>query len=232
MSEAVKKIFDEISGRYDFLNRVLSFNIDRSWRKKAVKLIQSTAPHPVVLDICAGTFDFTLEVLKQYPQAKIHAGDFSEGMLKAGHAKIAHAVAGGSVIPEVADALALPYANDYFDFLVCGFGYRNVSDKTKCLTEFHRVLKKNGQAVVLEFFRPTSWLTKLFHTTYAQGVIPTVGGWLSGNRGAYAYLRDSIQGFLTQDEFCALAEKNGFKVKTLMTHSGGVATSVCLTKIA
>jgi ubiquinone/menaquinone biosynthesis methyltransferase len=223
MSETVKNMFTAISPTYDKLNHVLSFNIDKGWRRKAVSAIGHTASEPIkVLDVCAGTFDLSLDTLAHFSAAQITAVDFSSGMLQSGLAKIK----GKNITPVCADALNLPFANAHFDVAVCGFGMRNLDDKTKALVELRRVLKPGGQLLVLEFFKPASFLSRLFNKTYAEHILPRLGKMISGNEAAYTYLRDSIRGFLTTDEFKALMQTQGYQNIKVQNFIFGIASCV------
>lgn len=209
MSEAVKNLFTQISPTYDRLNHLLSLNIDKSWRKKTIATIQKSNDEPFLgLDLCAGTFDLSLECRRQFPHSKIVAADFSFGMLKSGLPKIAST--NGAIRPLCADALSLPFADASFDVAFCAFGMRNLDDKSAGLAEIRRVLKPGGQLLVLEFFKPTSAVSTFFNKTYAEHILPRVGQLISGNRSAYEYLRDSIRGFLTTGEFEALMKTQGY----------------------
>lgn len=208
MSEAVKKLFTEISPTYDRLNHLLSFNVDKSWRKKTIARIQKNQEPFEALDLCCGTFDLSLECVKQFPRVKIYALDFSETMLEAGKEKIQNFP---QITPICGDALNLPFEKESFDVVFCGFGVRNLDDIEKGLKEIYRVLKPEGQILILEFFKPTSSLQKLFHKTYGTHVLPRIGSWISGNSKAYSYLKDSIQGFLTVTEFCEILQGAGFR---------------------
>jgi len=209
MSEAVRKLFTEISPTYDRLNHLLSLNIDKLWRKKTIARIQKKSDERFqALDLCCGTFDLSLECVKQFPNAKIQAIDFSQSMIEVGKKKIQDFP---QIIPLCGDALNLSFKNKTFDVIFCGFGIRNLDDVEKGLKEMYRVLKPHGQVLILEFFKPTSSLQKLFHKTYGAHVLPKIGRFISGNPKAYSYLKDSIQGFLTVPEFCELLQKNGFE---------------------
>lgn len=212
MSETVQKLFTDISPTYDRLNHFLSFNIDKSWRKKTISKIQKTPDENfIALDLCAGTHDLGLECLRQFPKAEIIALDFSYGMLQAGQNKISKEFKAGQITPVCGDALNMPFADNTFDVIFCAYGVRNFDCTEKGLNEIRRVLKPDGQILVLEFFKPTSAVNRLFNNTYGEYILPLVGQWISGHKSAYAYLRDSIRGFLNVSEFEKLLEKTGYK---------------------
>lgn len=216
MSEAVKKIFDEISPTYDRLNHLLSFNVDKSWRKKTIASIQRKPNESFqVLDLCAGTHDLGLECHRQFPNAKIVGADFSSEMLRMGDEKLAKLGKTEVIQSLCADALNLPLENATFDVILCAYGVRNFDDAKTGLKEMFRVLKPGGQILVLEFFRPTKPLAKFFNKTYGQFVLPSVGKLVSGHTSAYTYLKQSITGFLSTKEFETLMQDVGLQnVKT------------------
>ncbi|MBF0103828.1 MAG: bifunctional demethylmenaquinone methyltransferase/2-methoxy-6-polyprenyl-1,4-benzoquinol methylase UbiE [Deltaproteobacteria bacterium] len=201
-SGAVKRIFDEISPTYDRLNHILSLNTDKIWRKKTVAMIKKLPDEPFdALDLCAGTFDLSLEIIKQFPNATVNAADFSKKMLEAGHHKIENYFKAGKIKPILCDCLDLPFNDNSIDLITCAFGMRNLQDLEQGMTEVHRVLKPRGQFIVLDFFRPSNNGGVLFHQTYAKHIVPFVGKLISGHDVAYRYLKDSIQGFLSTSQF-------------------------------
>jgi demethylmenaquinone methyltransferase/2-methoxy-6-polyprenyl-1,4-benzoquinol methylase len=230
MSEAVKNIFSTISPTYDRLNHFLSFNFDKSWRKKTIAGIRKNTDEKfLALDVCAGTHDMGIACLHKFPQSTIHALDFSEGMLAAGSNKIVQANAIGQIIPIHGDALNMPFSDATFDVIFCAYGARNFDDVSKGITEMHRVLKPGGQLFILEFFKPTSLLNIFFNKTYGEYVLPRIGKWISGHQGAYTYLRDSIRGFLTTNEFNRLLETHGFN--SIQNKNFFLSISTCVSAV-
>jgi ubiquinone/menaquinone biosynthesis methyltransferase len=197
---AARRMFERIAPTYDLLNRLMSAGIDRRWRARAIAEVAS-APSGPVLDLCAGTMDLTAMLARERPHERLVAVDFSPAMLEAGRRKAPRA----EVV--VADATALPFADGEFAAVLCGFGMRNLADPRAGAREALRVLRPGGVFVTLELFRPTRAATRAFHRAYASVVLPTVGGWLSGDRHAYEYLARSMAGFFTREEYeRALAE--------------------------
>lgn len=212
VSEAVKNLFTDISPTYDRLNHFLSFNIDRLWRKKSIALIKKSREEAFsALDVCAGTHDFGIECLKRFPKAQITGLDFSPGMFTSGTEKLKKLGLENRIKPVCGDALHMPFPDQSFDVIFCGYGVRNFDDTERGLQEIYRVLKPGGQVLILEFFKPTTLTAKVFHKTYASFIIPLVGKIISGHPQAYTYLRDSISRFISIDEFSSLMKKIGYQ---------------------
>lgn len=198
-------MFDRIAPTYDLANRVLSMGIDTIWRKKAIRALGALdAP---ALDLCAGTLDLTLALLEAGAPA-VTALDFSAEMLEHGRERLPE---GAPVEVVEGDAQALPFDGP-FGAAICGFGLRNVQDNEKALAEVFRVLSPGAHFAVLEFFRPVRADAKAFHGVFNTLVLPAVGGLISGDRAAYAYLADSMVAYSTREEFDAVARGVGFEV--------------------
>lgn len=227
MSEAVKNLFTDISPTYDRLNHFLSFNFDKSWRRKTIANIEAGRDEPfLALDVCCGTHDLGLECLRQFPRSKITGLDFSQGMLDAGEGKIAAEKRAGKITPVRGDALAMPFPDDSFDVVFCAYGVRNFDDAGSGLKEMRRVLKPGGQLLVLEFFRPTSAFNRFFNKTYGEHILPWLGARISGHPSAYGYLRDSIRGFLSAEETAAKLDAVGFE--RIATRDFFLSISTCV----
>ncbi|MBI4410978.1 MAG: ubiquinone/menaquinone biosynthesis methyltransferase [Deltaproteobacteria bacterium] len=238
MSEQIKNLFSSISPTYDGLNHLLSLNTDRRWRKRTIGQISFSKERPVAaLDLCAGTLDLSLEFLRQYPAGKVWAVDFSHDMLKHGLTKVrAHSPNEGPLRGSAplqkrihaicADGLQMPFPTEFFDVVFCGFGFRNFDDQTAALKEIHRVLKPDGQLLILEFFRPTNSLTRIFHNTYGNFILPLIGGLISGRKEAYRYLHRSIADFYSLEECKKLFEHAGFTIANAKNFSMGVCSLI------
>ena len=216
-------MFSDIAPTYDQANHALSFNKDIQWRKDAVMQMLKDGFKPNrVLDLCAGTGDFGSAVKEQLPAAQVVLADFSKPMLKLAKDKVG-AVQGYEFLE--ADALKLPFHDMAFDAVVCGFGVRNLDSLEAGLKEIARMLKPGGKAVILEFFKPTGFLTKLAYAFYVSTLLPLRGGAISKNKAAYDYLQQSARNFPSVGEFKALMEKCGFKDISLESKTMGVAVS-------
>ena len=217
--EAARGMFERIAPTYDLLNRVLSAGIDGRWRARAVGELKA-APAGPVLDLCAGTMDLSALVAAARPCGRLVAVDFSPAMLEAGSRKAPAA----EVV--VADALALPFENGAFAAVICGFGMRNLADVSRGVREVLRVLRPGGVFVTLELFRPARATARAFHRAYSSVVLPTLGGLVSGDRGAYDYLARSMKGFLARAEYEQLLHRCGFARVTARDLTLGVASIV------
>jgi len=204
----VRAMFADIAPRYDFLNHLLSFNIDRGWRKKAIAALDvSRAPAGTYLDLCAGTLDVAVQLARQPGfRGSVIGADFVEAMLRGG----LHKISGRPVHAIVADALALPLPDRSVDGAVVGFGVRNLADLGAGLREVARVLKPGGRFVVLEFTTPPSAVVRLAYGAYSQHILPRIGGLISGNPSAYRYLPESVAQFPDAPALAERLKRSGF----------------------
>ncbi len=215
----VRDMFDRIAPTYDTLNRLLSAGIDVRWRKLAIETL-AARPEGAILDSCAGTMDLTALIAKRWPGARIVAADFAPQMLDAGKQKAPEAER------VVADAMAMPFDDASFAAMICGFGMRNLADTRRGVREARRVLVRGGLFTTLELFRPTSLTTKVFHGVYGNVVLPTVGGLISGDRSAYAYLNQSMKHFVSREQYEGLCRDEGFRVTRAEDLTLGIASLV------
>ena len=207
--ENIKKLFDNIASDYDRLNHILSLNIDKGWRKRAVKETIDRNEPMQVLDVACGTGDFTIEIArKAAPGSKITGIDLSEGMMEIGRRKIAAAAVDATL--EYGDSEALTYADSSFDRITVGFGVRNFEHLELGLKEMYRVLKKEGKLVILELSIPSNSFIRWCYKLYFLKILPAIGGWVSGNRGAYNYLPASVLHFPAPEKFQAMMREAGF----------------------
>ncbi|MFQ5657969.1 MAG: bifunctional demethylmenaquinone methyltransferase/2-methoxy-6-polyprenyl-1,4-benzoquinol methylase UbiE [Candidatus Methylomirabilales bacterium] len=219
----IRQMFASIVHRYDFLNRLLSLRRDVYWRRMAVSLGQ-IPPRGRVLDLCAGTADVALEVVRQVSGALVVAVDNCEPMLDRGLQKAQRTGVAGLVRFVVAPAECLPLADETFDRAYIAFGIRNIADRRRGLEEMARVLKPGGQAVILEFSTPSSPLFRPLYGFYSHRILPSIGGLLSGNRAAYEYLPTSVDGFPSPEGLQALMEETGFSHVSYLPLTFGIVT--------
>lgn len=202
----VRDMFDSLAPTYDRANRVISMGLDQGWRRKAIARLGPAAQGDM-LDLCAGTLDLTVMLLDAGAR-EIHALDFAQKMLDAGAPKLP---AGSPVHLVTADAREMPLEDASVDGIIAGFGLRNVPEVERAIDECSRVLRPGGRLVVLEFFQPTTAISKVLSGTYNRFVLPLLGGWVSGFGGAYQYLAGSIDAFVTREEFAAIMAARGFQ---------------------
>jgi len=221
--ERVRQMFDSIAPRYDFLNRLLSLGIDRKWRKFAVRQIKFTE-NGQVLDVATGTGDVALEIASRTPASvRIVGVDFSREMVELGREKIKNSDYCGRITLEVAPCEAIPFADETFDSVTIAFGIRNVVDRLQGLKEMHRVMKKGGRMVVLEFSTPRSRIFKSIYYFYFLRVLPVIGGFFS-SFSAYKYLPDSVLEFPSREDFKGLMAEAGFSDNRHFDLTFGIAT--------
>lgn len=221
-ARAVRAMFSGIAGRYDLLNHVLSMNIDKRWRRLVRQRLQSILddPNALILDVACGTGDLSIE-LQTNAKARIIGTDFCRPMLAVAAEKNA---AESLSIPYVeGDAMKLGFADDTFDAVTIAFGLRNLSNFKDGLAELHRILKPGGKLAVLEFSSPiVPGFRQLFNFYFTQ-VLPRIGGAVSGSRGAYEYLPDSVSKFPEQKRLVSLMEEVGFNSVEYKNLTGGIA---------
>lgn len=205
----VEEMFDNIAHRYDFLNHLLSMNIDKLWRRSAVNLLKKKNPKSV-LDVATGTGDFALENARLKPD-EIVGVDISENMLEIGRQKIAQKKLSNTITMQKADSEKLPFPDNRFDAITVGFGVRNFENLMVGIKEMFRVLKPGGTLVVLEFSKPTVFPVKQVFYFYFHYVCPVVGKLFSKDERAYTYLPESVDVFPEGKEFMSIMEKAGFK---------------------
>lgn len=219
----IRRMFASIVHRYDFLNRLLSFRRDVYWRRVAVPQ-GHIPPGGRVLDLCAGTADVALEVIRQTSGALVVAVDNCEPMLIRGLQKTQREEVADQVRFVAAPAEFLPLADETFDGAYVAFGIRNIADRRRGLEEMARVLKPGGRAVILEFSTPPSPLFRSLYGFYSHWILPWIGGRLSGNRKAYEYLPASVDGFPSPEGLQALMEDVGFSEVSFLPLTFGIVT--------
>lgn len=218
----VQQMFDSIAPRYDLLNHVLSMNIDRLWWWRTARRFRNVLAKPdaAILDICCGTGDMTLALLKRRPQQArpILAADFSHAMLARGVKKIA----GRNALAIEADALHLPVASNSLQLITTAFGFRNLASYEGGLLEFHRALASGGELGILDFSEPGGILGKLY-AFYFRHILPAIGARISGLGSAYAYLPASVERFPPPAEMLEMMRRAGFADVSWTPYSFGIA---------
>lgn len=215
-------MFNNISGRYDFLNHLLSLGIDKLWRKRAVKELKEINPKRI-LDIATGTGDFALSSLRLKPEEVVGV-DISQGMLDVGKAKMKKKGVADIVKMELGDSENLRFESNTFDAITVGFGVRNFENLEKGLADMLRVLRPGGKAIILEFSKPKKFPVKQTFGFYSKRIIPLLGSSISKDKRAYAYLPESVAAFPEGDDFLAILKKLGYTGVKGIPVSGGIAT--------
>lgn len=219
----VREMFSRIAPRYDLLNHLLSFQLDRTWRARAVRSVRArlAVPGVRILDLCCGSGDLTLALARAaHPQALVVGSDFARPMLAAARHKSARRRA--SIVLLEADALSLPIADGSIDVLTVAFGFRNLASYERGLAEMLRVLRPGGMAALLEFSQPPNPLFARAYRVYANRILPALGGWISGSREAYSYLPESVNRFPEAPELAGMMRRAGFREVRFERMSGGI----------
>lgn len=220
-SEKIRSMFSKIAPTYDFLNHFLSLYFDKSWRKKALRAID-VKREGLYLDLCCGTFDFGIELLKK-EKAKIIGLDFSMEMLKIARKKRKAFFING-------DALYLPFKNETFDGVLVSFGIRNFEDLNKGIAEIRRVLKKGGFLLILEFPKEVKGIFSFVYKFYFYYVLPWIGFLISKDFYAYRYLPKSTETFLGDEELFMKFKENGFKLRSFKKRTFGILNEILFMK--
>jgi demethylmenaquinone methyltransferase/2-methoxy-6-polyprenyl-1,4-benzoquinol methylase len=226
--EQVAQMFDAISVNYDGLNRVISFGIDVKWRKKVLQLVENKKPN-TILDIATGTGDLAILMTKTNA-SKIIGLDISEGMLDVGRKKIIEKNLQHKIDMVLGDSENMPFPDNHFDAITVSFGIRNFENLEKGLGEILRVLKPNGNFVILETSNPTKSPYKEGYNFYTKNILPLIGKLFSKDNVAYGYLSESAAVFPFGDALNNILRKVGFIDVVAMPQTFGVATIYTSTK--
>ncbi len=206
--EQVTEMFDNISGNYDMMNRLMTFGVDVRWRKNVVKMVKAVKPEKI-LDIATGTGDFAIMLAEIKPE-KIVGLDISEGMLSVGKKKVKEKGLEHLIEMVLGDSENLPFEDNSFDAVTVGFGVRNFENLDKGLSEIYRVLKSDGIFVVLETSQPSRFPFKQLYNFHTKYIIPALGGLFSKDKRAYDYLPESAKVFPYGEAFNNILRKNKF----------------------
>jgi len=218
----IEKMFDDISGQYDFLNHALSLGLDKYWRKKGILALKEYVPQ-IILDIATGTGDLALEAHRLLKPEKILCIDISEKMMAIGKEKVSKAGLSEIINFKRQNCTCLQLDSNSFDAAIVAFGIRNFEDLDKGLQEIHRVLYPGGMLMILELSTPEHFPMKQGYRIYSS-LIPKIGKWISRSKGAYKYLPKSISAFPQNAEMVAILKKNDFSEANFRKLSGGICS--------
>jgi demethylmenaquinone methyltransferase/2-methoxy-6-polyprenyl-1,4-benzoquinol methylase len=207
--EQVARMFNNISGHYDFLNHFLSMGIDRGWRRKAIGLLRPSQPK-TILDVATGTGDFAIEALKLSPD-RVVGVDISEGMLDVGRRKVRERKLDDRIELKFGDSEKLPFEDNSFDAVIVAFGVRNFENLDAGLSEMLRVVRPGGTVVILEFSKPSNFPMKQLYNVYFTAILPILGRWISRDSSAYRYLPESVKAFPDGQKFLDVLTTSGYK---------------------
>lgn len=227
--EQIAHMFNDIAGRYDFLNRFMSMGIDVTWRKKALKLLRPLQPK-VMLDVATGTGDVAIMASRMLNPDMIIGIDISEGMLSFGREKVKKLGLSEKITLQEGDSETISFPDATFDAITVAFGVRNFENLEKGLAEIRRVLKPGGKAVILEFSNPTKAPVKQLYNFYFRYITPWIGKWVARNKAAYTYLPDSVKAFPQGQAMCAILQKTGFQAVTCKTLTFGICSIYSATR--
>ncbi|MBQ1252758.1 MAG: bifunctional demethylmenaquinone methyltransferase/2-methoxy-6-polyprenyl-1,4-benzoquinol methylase UbiE [Alistipes sp.] len=220
--QEVREMFDNIAPTYDRLNHILSFSIDRLWRRRVVRIVRRLRPERI-MDLATGTGDLAIKMAQRIPKARIMGVDLSENMLEVAAAKVRRLGLDDHIALYQGDAEALDVADGVLDVVTVAFGVRNFADVEKGLSEIWRSLRSGGHIVILEFSTPRNFLVRKAYKFYSEHIMKPVGGMVSKDRQAYDYLPDSIAEFSSPEQVLALMERVGFRECHRRSQSFGIA---------
>jgi len=223
--ESIRNLFNNIASTYDFLNHLLSFGRDYYWRKKAVQGLEGLEGW--ILDIATGTGDVAIEIIHQNDHhRKVFGLDFSHPMIKKAQRKVLNKGLSQTITLSLGDALSLPFRDNTFRAAMIAFGLRNIEKKEQALSEMVRVIQKGGKVIILEFTFPQKGLMRRLYPIYFQRILPWVGGFISGDQGAYAYLPESVLHFASVENYEEIMKRAGLKNVGSQSLTGGVASVI------
>lgn len=208
--EQVTEMFDNVAGKYDLLNHVLSGGIDIYWRKKALSMLKNNT-NRLVLDIATGTGDLAIEAHRMLKPEKIIGVDISSGMLEEGRTKIKKLGLEDKIEMQLGDSEKLHFDDNTFDTVIVSFGVRNFENLLKGLSDMNRVLKPGGTCLVVEFSKPKNYFFKHAYWFYSTKILPLIGKLISKDRSAYTYLPESVKAFPDGEDFLQVYREAGFK---------------------
>ena len=217
----IGSLFDRIARSYDHINHLLSLHTDRLWRHRAVSRLSAADS---VLDVAIGTGDLAIELVRSRKAQKVQGIDLSEQMMAVAAQKVAARGWSDRIRFDLGSALDMPYADNSFDAVTCGFGVRNFSDLDKGLKEMFRVLRKDVEVLILEFSYPEQRIVRRLYDFYFSRMMPFIGKTVSRDKTAYSYFRNSVKGFIWGETLCDRLRQAGFKNVTFTPMTFGICT--------
>ena len=225
----VEQMFDNIAPSYDKLNHRLSWNIDKGWRRKAIRQLEPFKPQ-TLLDIATGTGDFAILAAEMLRPQKLVGADISEGMMEIGRQKVREKGLQDTISFDKEDCLHLSYQDETFDAVTAAFGIRNFADLDNGLREMQRVLRRGGHLSIVELTSPISFpMKQLFHL-YSHTVLPVYGRLISKDTSAYSYLTKTIEAFPQGEQMVEILHKAGFSEARFQRLTFGICTMYFATK--
>ena len=212
--EQIALMFNDIAPTYDKLNHILSLNVDKSWRRKAVKRLKKSVAevqNPMILDVACGTADSTIQIARSIENAEILGLDISEKMLEIGEEKVKKLGLESRIKFHNSCTENIDFQDDTFDAVFVAFGVRNFEDRMKGLGEILRVLKHDGSLFVLELSEPQNVIVRWFYNLYFKNILPFIGKKVSGNAAAYRYLQQTVEKFPMPKEFMKMLQDIGYQ---------------------
>ncbi|MBQ3700879.1 MAG: bifunctional demethylmenaquinone methyltransferase/2-methoxy-6-polyprenyl-1,4-benzoquinol methylase UbiE [Prevotella sp.] len=228
-AQQVEQMFDNIAPTYDTLNHRLSWDIDRYWRRKAIKQLQPYKPQ-TLLDVATGTGDFAIQACQTLKDVSITGIDISQGMMDVGRKKVQQLGMADRISFQREDCTSLSYPADTFDAVTAAFGIRNFADLDKGLSEMCRVLKKNGHLCIIELTTPVAFPMKQLFRIYSHSVLPVFGRLISKDTSAYSYLTKTIEAFPQGERMKEILHKAGFTESSFQRLTFGICTMYFATK--
>jgi len=223
--ESIRKLFDTVAPTYDFLNHLLSLRRDFYWRKMAVRELKGFEGR--ILDIATGTGDVAIEIVYQNGhKRKVFGLDFSEPMIRRAYRKLLKKGFSQRIALSLGDALSLPFRENTFNASMMAFGLRNIVKKEQALAEMVRVIKEGGKVIILEFTFPKKGLIRRLYPFYFEKILPWIGGLISGDREAYAYLPESVYYFQYAENYEEIMRKVGLKNVGSRPLTSGIASII------
>jgi demethylmenaquinone methyltransferase/2-methoxy-6-polyprenyl-1,4-benzoquinol methylase len=209
-SDSIRRLFNSVAPSYDFLNHLLSLRQDVYWRREAIRELDGL--QGFILDVATGTADLAIEALSQEGGSRRIMGlDFSEAMLRGAQQKLRKRYLSHQVLLALGDAGSLPFRACSFNASMIAFGLRNIPEKERALREMVRVTREGGRIIILEFTLPRKGIVKVLYPFYFKKILPWIGGRVSGDREAYAYLPESVFRFRHPEDYEELMRRSGLE---------------------